>query len=273
MSHYVLAVFTEDTPADLDSIMEPYYEGLEVESYVMYTKDELIEQEKSEMKSTFENQYAEWIRDPIAYEKKTSNPTHIDYLQKLPDRMKRTDEEIYNDAVVFYQYDTDDDGNVLSTCNPDAKWDWFEVGGRWKDMLVLKLDESLSKRTQQVLDKGRTQCDSAFVPDIDFQKMKKQSIKALAPYDKAMSNSFYKKECMKQRFLTQYEYVERQSAFHTYAVITPDGQWHAPGEMGWFGTSTDTPGEERVWEDEFFDTFIKPAITHGWHLTVVDCHT
>lgn len=53
--------------------------------------------------------------------------------------MKRSDEELYQEAIEGYEEDDlDEDGNLLSTCNPNSKWDWYEVGGRWHGMLLLK---------------------------------------------------------------------------------------------------------------------------------------
>lgn len=41
--------------------------------------------------------------------------------------------------------------------NPNEKWDWFKIGGRWADMFALKDDKK--------------RCDIAKVKDIDFDKM------------------------------------------------------------------------------------------------------
>jgi hypothetical protein len=46
------------------------------------------------------------------------------------------------------------------THNPNAKWDWYEVGGRWQGLLILKGSGVLS--------------DSLTKKDIDFEEMKRQ---------------------------------------------------------------------------------------------------
>lgn len=43
--------------------------------------------------------------------------------------------------------------------------------------------------------------------------------------------------------------------FPTYAVVLPDGEWYAPGEVGWFGMSTETGEEYLKWENEYNDRF------------------
>lgn len=57
----------------------------------------------------------------------------------------------------------------------------------------------------------------------------------------------------------------------TYAAVDVDGRWHAPGKMGWFACSDDTPETYLAWCDGFVQRFIAeadPATT----LVLVDCH-
>lgn len=59
--------------------------------------------------------------------------------------------------------------------------------------------------------------------------------------------------------------------FCTYAVVTPDGEWHEPGKMGWWGTSSATPEEMKEFLKNYENDFIKKA-NPEWRLTIVDCH-
>jgi len=61
-----------------------------------------------------------------------------------------------------------------------------------------------------------------------------------------------------------------RKAFVTYAVVK-EGQWYAPGVMGFWAMSTDTPEEKEKWNAEFVDRFILPNDPETW-MTVVDCH-
>jgi len=56
----------------------------------------------------------------------------------------------------------------------------------------------------------------------------------------------------------------------TYAVVTPDGAWHAPGTMGWFGISDETPGQKREWIECFERDFLEKY--RDRHVFIVDCH-
>ena len=58
MSHFTVAVITEDI-GRLEELLEPYYEGREVEPYIDMTKQELIDEHKALMESikTGESKY------------------------------------------------------------------------------------------------------------------------------------------------------------------------------------------------------------------------
>lgn len=220
MSHYLVAVFTEGPEQSIEGLLAPYDEDMSVAPYVSKTREQVIEGAKKKMQWTFEHKYAEWQRDTIAYEQ-GSSPEHIAYLKDLPDLMKRSDEELYQELVKDYSPDElSEDGGILSTYNPNSKWDWYVVGGRWKNRLKLKADTS------------KDGCNEAYAKDIDF----------------AATN------------------------LAVYAAVTPDGAWHAPGEMGWWGTSSESENERIAWNESFHETFIKPSLENGWYLTIVDCH-
>lgn len=64
---------------------------------------------------------------------------------------------------------------------------------------------------------------------------------------------------------------DRDSEFAPYAVITPDGEWHAPGVVGWFGTSSEDDEEEERWAESFYEDFLGDA-DPDTVLALVDCH-
>lgn len=55
-----------------------------------------------------------------------------------------------------------------------------------------------------------------------------------------------------------------------YAYVGVDGSWTAPGEMGWFGMSSDTP-EARVRFRGHFMDWLRDGDQQDW-LVAVDCH-
>lgn len=161
----------------------------------------------------------------------------------------------------------DDDGNLLSTYNPDSKWDWYMVGGRFSNHIKLK---------------NGKYADSAKVKDIDFSSDSEVYNKALRFWEIAVEDAplmdgeekpfiFYKKEYYLERYKDKEDYAKKLSSWTTYAVLTPDGIWHEPGQMGWWGISTASSNDEIDWDENYYERFIKAADPE-WELTIVDCH-
>lgn len=86
----------------------------------------------------------------------------------------------------------DDNQNVLSVIrrtNPNAQWDWYQVGGRWSGFLKLKPNCGGSVGEKNWMVKGDPppdHVDSARKGDIDFEGMMADSeARAAETYDKA----------------------------------------------------------------------------------------
>lgn len=61
----------------------------------------------------------------------------------------------------------------------------------------------------------------------------------------------------------------RDNAIATYAYVL-EGEWHAPGKMGWFGSSDDTRHEKRLFVEQF--NKMLDELPDDTVLTIVDCH-
>ena len=273
MSHFPVAVFTLNGINDIDDLLAPYDERIVVEPYVRYTKEQLIKKEREFFQFVYDTSYTLWRANTQKYEASARNPEHIKFLETLPDLLKQTDEQFYQNAIEDYGADSiDPDGGVLSQYNPKSKWDWYITGGRWIGMLILKPGCKGERGEPGLQCRASENYDSALVADVDFEKMRLLNLSDLQPYDSAMASGMFTDAYNRTRFPTEEEYIARATSFYTYAVITPNGEWHAPGEMGWWAVSSETPDEERDWQLNYHERFIKPAIEKGWHITIVDCH-
>lgn len=132
MSHFVGLVFG----SNVETLLEPYDENMEVEQYVRYTKDEAIDEVKTRHADNYE--YAIKLAD------KYKNPT-TDWEKEQLERANKIIEKglfiSYEDAweeAKNWGYKIDDEENLMSTYNPDSKWDWYCEGGRWGAWLLLK---------------------------------------------------------------------------------------------------------------------------------------
>jgi hypothetical protein len=136
MSHYTVLVIGENPEEQL----APFDENKEMESYIRYTKEELIEDSKNKVKEFANSTYAEYLADPEKYKENCHNEGHLKYIEfEFPQKMSWTDEQHYQDAIKYYEpEELTENGDVISTYNPNSKWDWYCLGGRWTGIFKLK---------------------------------------------------------------------------------------------------------------------------------------
>lgn len=241
MSHYAVAVFHREDQ-DVDELLAPYDENISVAPYVRFTREEAIQ----------------FCKDHWSEE----------YL------VGKSDQELWESIAEEYGNRTDELGNIYSTYNPNSKWDWYQVGGRWGG--DLKVKRSARKNYGEA-----DQVDEARVGDIDFNYDLEAYNRALRFWDVVVDDApqrddediftIYNKQYYLDYYGDRETYARYCSQWSTFAVITPNGVWHEKGEMGWFGCSSDTPDDSKRWNETFQERFIESA-DPDWILTIVDCH-
>lgn len=229
MSHYSVGIIVpknikeEHLEAYIDKALEPFDENLEVEPYIALTKFELMKR-------------------------------YQDYIKNADKENALSFDEFSDD---YCGYGNDEEGNALSTYNPNSKWDWYVIGGRWDGLIK-------TRESQEV--------NHAKIKDIVFKKefdeLELQSTKK--KYNKLITDGeFYKPEYYQRRFPTLESYLESFN-FSTYAVLDKDGKWLESGKMGWFGISSATPEEQIGFAESYMD-IINSQDEDDW-LVIVDCH-
>ena len=262
MSHYaVLVLHKEDQ--NINTLLSPYNENLEVEPYLKLTNNEVIAKAKEE----YDDNYSE--------------------------------KELIKKYAEDYGYIILDDG-LYSTYNPNSKWDWYEIGGRFSGKLELteagriNAANEIEKKYHTDIDMKNLREDSNYMKHVDSAPLKfvkwtnsltfleKEKIRRwweINIYDAPLKEGeekdkyfFYNPEYYKRRYKDAETDIKTQEMITFYAVITPDGAWYAPAEMGWWGCSLGEPEDELQWDLEFYDRFIKPNLDSDLICTVVDCH-
>lgn len=152
-------------------------------------------------------------------------------------------------------------------CNPNAKWDWYQEGGRWDGFFHLK---------------GGGETNEAEVSEIDWSHDPEQMRKARrfwdvyvdgAPLEEGEEekdfDSFYKREYFIDQYGTKENYAQEVSSPFPWAFVTPIGEWIEKGEMGWFACS-DASFDSRKNFSELCRKYIEehPDLI----VTAVDCH-
>lgn len=223
MSHFVVAVLMNEENNSLEDLLAPYQEN--------------------DMEDCPE-EYLEFIE---------CDESDIEKYKEHQDKYKTLDE--FMEEYHGYQKNTET-GKYGYYDNLNAKWDWYVVGGRWSNLLLLKNGEY---------------SDSAKIKDIDWDKMKElKRVESEAIWDSKPEGIFKYYSGIFEND-TKETFLERASEFSTYAVVTPDGEWHAKGEMGWFGVSSEDDEDATKWSKGFYDTFIKNADPET-EIAIVDCH-
>jgi hypothetical protein len=295
MSHFAVLVIGND----IEEQLAKFNESIQMPKYVKQTKEQLIAEEKQSIEEYKNGTYAEYLADPVKYaEDKSEN--HVKYVSEdFPKKLEMTDEEIYQDAIKYYEpEDLGPDGETYSTYNPDSKWDWYEVGGRYAGRIVLKENAEgyypmpnfswgWREEDKEEILKGGDRVDEAYKKDIDFDKMHRTEedynealrywelvVEGAKPKNKKEEESvkwnWYKPEYYTERYKDKETYAKCNSSFSMWAVVK-DGVWYEKGQMGWWAMSSETHDEAVDWEMNFYDRFIKD-LPDNTILTIVDCH-
>ncbi|TWT44942.1 hypothetical protein RAS1_13620 [Phycisphaerae bacterium RAS1] len=175
MTHFTVAIIIPPRVNDIDAFivhqMDPFSENTEVEPYVCYTP----EQAAADIASSIHRLELIISRNEDGYD--------IDKCrQNLDELRSTTPEQRYQERSKTYET-FNESGEPLSTYNPDSKWDWYVIGGRW----------------------------DGWINDLETSR-----------------------ERIDDNIASTREAIERNKIPH--AIITPDGEWHERGQMGWWGT-------------------------------------
>ena len=253
MSHFTVGVIVDD-PSRLDDVLYPYCEGAEdfYELEFYCTRDTFLEE----------------------------------YRQYYPDK---TDDEIWEIGCQDY---IEKDGELYYNYNPNAKWDWYNIGGRWR--YQLKVPKGVPSVVDQGLifekplpQRGRyRKVDGARIKDILWHKMNqatKDEIKQYArfwdvavegqPLEEGENIGFcYKPAYYRDLYGNKENYIMKQSTFYTHDLLDGiEGEWHTVGDMGWFGCDNATGSSLDNYLRKFYDIINNPRYQDYWFI-VVDCH-
>lgn len=171
--------------------------------------------------------------------------------------------------------------------NPNATYDCYECGGRWRGMLKLRKGARGERaafdqydRPFQYLD---DRCDQARVADCDFSRDEAAYQKALRCWDVLVEGAkpteeekkellfLYKPEYYRRRYGSKERYAENMSSFLPYAYLTADGVWHGQGHMGYFGCDDATLESVSTFEQEF-NAYLEQAKREDLMISMYDFH-
>lgn len=189
MSHFTVLVIGDD----IEEQLQPYHEyestGIEDEYVIEVNKDnevkEFLEEELyvgiNKETNELDYHYNEKNANETLHEwKKTSRYKY--FLQK-----GLTEEEIEDQVGEYNGFKKKEDGSWYRKTNPNAKWDWWTVGGRWSGFFKLKPGSKGEVGDSGVFGQPAKKgyADSVLKKDIDFESMFKDAEEeAIEKYDR-----------------------------------------------------------------------------------------
>lgn len=311
MSHFSTMVVTLPGGKDVEELLAPYDEDIQVDRYWRPEADSLLEF---------------WpVKGWIAEGKLSAEPSAEDVLSLYKNEYGTADGDDENFRVV--------DGRIEqeTTYNPDSKWDYYRTGGRWGGSLTVKAGVTPTPvatgwdSPEEVPERGT---DVARKDEIDFGRMRREAEEAAtrtwekyssvaASYDvegtftfdemwesaeaeaatgdarRALGDAARKaywdqplimalKEAdvigffgatfddFKGQTLETFVERARNAAVPAYAYLSEETGWLEPGQMGWWGMSSDTEESRVAYHakvNELIDNLPDDAV-----ITIVDCH-
>lgn len=206
MSHFVTMVIGDDPEKQL----APYNENMQVDEYC---NGELSEDDKQRM---------------LDYYNENRTTPYKDFDECYAENGKAWDGNSCrkNEDGVWCEY---------STYNPQSKWDWYVLGGRWSGA-ILKLKEGATSGIvgEKAWCAPTQGYDAALKKDIDFEAM----------------------------------YQEDEN-WAPYAVVK-DSKWLGRGNMGWWGISTNDAPEEEEWAAKVRELI--ESLPDNTLISFYDCH-
>lgn len=301
MSHFSVIVIGENIEAQLESYAEEdfptelgVFEDIEEENLTKYNNEtvEIVTLKNGEKKITYDQCFRQFdhkeMNSKIVFPEGSTVSTvpFKEFYQTFEDYMKEWHGATHRDPeknLYGYWY------------NPQAKWDWYTVGGRWNNFFKTKTGYA----------------NEALVKDIDIEGMKEEAInRANNDYDELdkvlkgrplpswkkifndckkdvdkarniYSNLEVVKDLNEAKFFTfedltevfcnsRAEYIKKcvDSVMLPFAFVK-EGNWYSRGDMGWFGCVSDEK-ERSDWKQSFKEVF--DSLSPETKLTIVDCH-
>jgi len=252
---------------------------------IEYAHKNLLKNVKGDYSTTIEaineERYQEWIKAENLSESAVRYKWAKDKYESFTD---------YMEGYHGYSYSMDDEGFGYHS-NPNAKWDWFQIGGRWSGYWKLKdnKDGLMGEKSWACGDKEipENRCDIARIGDIDFEgmfldkriKAENNWVECWEKYPIKM-NDDSKDENASHRYWNynirqdddtpenKEKYIDGFCSCSTFAVLK-DEEWFEKGSMGWWAMVADEKGQDK-WDTEF-NELIK-NLDPDTYVAIVDCH-
>lgn len=330
MSHFTVLI---DVPHEghLDfqvaDVLEPFYEQTEDKDYLEFI-DKTAEIQDDYLNKTadciqtpdgrFLPQYHAALRGlvikdgtvvsnhagPLHHAKKTRKSRKYKAHLNYPLRKIYKSIESYAEEYCYYTYSDSEQAYGYYT-NPNAFWDWYQIGGRWPFELLVKADCSTydpgdrswttEKSNMRPAPEGYIWVPAAAKGDVEWELMRELGIRNKSEKFKQLKECFdtgvlppdspltqiaedgihswgkliYRKDETLEGFLERNNLGDSCKYPVNFYGCIRDGEYLSVGDMGWWGISSNEK-EEQVWRS-ILQQYIE-SVPDEHILVVVDCH-
>lgn len=202
----------------LNAALDKFDENREVESYISETKEQQIAAERQRHADAAENLRRYQAGEPPYDRPFQGNDRHIEWIEtEAPALSKLDDAELWDHILATRDYEErDENGAIWSTYNPDSRWDWWTIGGRWEETYRDRQGETVEaflaslRKTKEGLAAGE---------NLNPHKGEPHAVGGVLPW------------------------------YFPHDILTTDQTWHRIGRTGWWGMRADDMTEAE-WVDE-----------------------
>ena len=182
------------------------------------------------------------------------------------DRRKRQYPNFKNPEKYYEWYvegeTVDGNGNLLTTYNPNSRWDYYTVE---ETMTIGDLKKEREKYLANI-DSSKYE----MIWEIIVNEVKPSGVTGINLFSLLYGQP--NKEELLRIYGTKENYINhyKNNNCASYSVLTPQG-WMEPGKVGWFGMSSATFDEEKTFRETYYAKFIEPY-ENNTTVFRIDCH-
>lgn len=162
MSHFSVMVIGNN----VESLLAPFHEfectGIDDKFVVDVDNTEEVKKEADEFKAKNDASDEEALQNAL-------------YYRDLEDRVVSDESDVDKGSTHKYGYAVVKDGQLvraIKRTNPEKKWDWWVVGGRWSGHLTLKNGSAANSSTVDCIDFDKMETDAALEAAHRYDKVK-----------------------------------------------------------------------------------------------------
>jgi hypothetical protein len=285
MTHFKTLVITDNgTEEELFAALQPFheFESTQIVDEYVRSVDSTEEIRADWQTATTELSFREYI---------------LDEYDRLP--ILKGEPDLYGEHKQGWIVDKNELLSVITRTNPNRKWDWWVVGGRWSNSLLTKSGIEVNSAQKQHINFNRMLAMAAGTATGQWYEFHQQFAVEIADFipwktvreswdDVEEARAFYHDQSLVRALRESRVYAKLNLDLDLSDVVLPlekyvetyvsknighmavvkDKVWCERAKVGWFGATSENFAD---WIRQTEQSLIDATLPTQW-LTVVDCH-